>query len=256
MQGTRLAPCGALPLKEIQECVKAAAATGDWLAILKWKGRMEELLENQTAAASHTILYSFKQAHLVCWVDSKKDDAGKEHGRTYVRLEERRIDILDRMGSFRESALALIELANTLLLIEVDGEKAERFLRRAREIGAAHGFLAVECRACQGLGQRKMLQGRYRDGVELLRDALNISRKCLKELDGPWFLNLLESLTYALFRTTAIEEVAPLVQLYREAANAESRKKGQLSYYELLSLRASARLHKVYLPRLSWAPHT
>jgi hypothetical protein len=245
MQGTRLAPPGAPPLKEVQEYVKAAAATGDWLEIIKWKGRMEELLENQSAAASHTILYYFKQAHLMCWVDSKKDDAGKEHGRTYVRLEERRIDILDKMGSFRESALALIELANTLLLIEADGEKASRFLRRAREIGAAHGFLEVECRACQGLGQRAVLQGQYQDAVQLLRDALKISRKCLKDLDGPWFLNLLESFTYALFKTTAIEEVAPLVQLYREAANAESRKTGQLSYYELLSLRASARLHKV-----------
>ena len=136
----------ALPPRKIRENMKAAAAAGDWNGILKWEGRMEELLQNQSAATSNTILDMFQQAHLMYWLDCK-DAAGEEHGHQYVQLEERRIDVLGKMGSVRESAIALCDLSDNLLLIEADGEKAARFLTRAREIGAAHGFVEAESRS-------------------------------------------------------------------------------------------------------------
>ncbi len=55
----------------------------------------------------------------------------------------------------------------------------------------------------------------------------------------------LMALTNALFKTHAIDEVAPLVPRYREAAKAQSQRVGRLGYKELHSLFASARLHEV-----------
>ena len=216
---------------------------------------MEELLENQSASQSHTILDLFQQAHLMCWLDSK-DAYGEDHGHKYVQLEERRIDALGKMGSFRKSAIALCDLSDNLLLIEADEEKAARLLNRARKIGTSHGFVEVESRACQGLGQMAFREWREEDAVELLRHALKLrggmallTRATIDdERDSIHDLNLLETFIHALLRTNALKEVAPLIQRYREAAKAESRRRGlngQLCYHELLSLRASALLHTV-----------
>ena len=76
-------------LSEVEESIKAAADAGDWLGILKWEGRMEELLENQSGTIAATILLRFVRAHLMYWGNFKEDAAGKEHGRTYVQLEVR-----------------------------------------------------------------------------------------------------------------------------------------------------------------------
>jgi hypothetical protein len=78
-------------------------------------------------------------------------------------------------------------------------------------------------------------------------------------LDDPEFeLNTLDALIGALFKTDAIDEVEPLVPRFREAAKAQSEKKGGFCYAELRSLLASARLHEVlYIctPRLGNLPH-
>ena len=208
-------------LNEVEESMKAAADAGDWLRILKWEGRMEELLEYQSEPVSVTILLRFVRAHLMYWGDFKEDAAGKEHGRTYVQLEERRIDLLAAMGRLRESALALCDLANNQLQIEDEKATAERFFKRALEIGAANGFTDVKCRAYQGLGGMAPPE----EAVKLFRHAMSLATFVAGQ-DNTWYLNLLESLLHELFRTNAIEEAAPLVQRYREAAAAESLRKG------------------------------
>jgi len=95
-------------------------------------------------------------------------------------------------------------------------------------------------RACQGLGQMAFREWREEDAVKLLRHALKLRGGELleqsrpsrtfetddEERDSIHDLNLLETFTHALLRTNALGEVAPLVQRYREAATAESRRRG------------------------------
>jgi hypothetical protein len=96
-------------------------------------------------------------------------------------------------------------------------------------------------------------EGRHEEGVDLLRNALAASS--LRENENDTFMELkaLSNLVDALFLTHGIDEVAPLVLRYREAANAESQKIGRVCFQELSSLCASARLHEVgnpFAPRL------
>ena len=44
--------------------------------------------------------------------------------------------------------------------------------RQARDVGAAHGFFSLECRACLQLGQLEVDAERYEEGIALLRNAL------------------------------------------------------------------------------------
>ena len=61
-------------------------------------------------------------------------------------------------------------------------------------------------------------------------------------------LEVLAPLIEALFLMHGIDEVEPLVLRYREAARAESQKLGHVSFWELESLCASARLLEVGNP--------
>jgi len=90
-----------------------------------------------------------------------------------------------------------------------------------------------------------MLEGRHEEGVDLLRNALAASSLREDEDDTYMEIEVLAQLTEALFRTRAIDEVEPLVLRYREAAEAESQELGRISYMELESLYASARLLEV-----------
>ena len=88
-----------------------------------------------------------------------------------------------------------------------------------------------------------MDEGRHEEGVALLRNSLVAAE--LNELDDlKYELNTLRSLIYALFTTKPIDEVEPLVLRYREAAKAQSAKKG-VCFAEFNSLLWSARLHEV-----------
>ena len=79
--------------------------------------------------------------------------------------------------------------------------------------------------------------------MALLRNALVAAE--LNELDDPRYeLDALKSLISALFSTKLIDEVEPLVLRYREAAKAQSEKKG-VCFPEFNSLLYSAHLHEV-----------
>ena len=86
--------------------------------------------------------------------------------------------------------------------------------------------------------------GRDEEGLDLLRNALMCVPLCEGEVTVTE-LDVLHSLTLALFDTHAIDEVEPLVARYLEAAKAESEKQGRLNFSELRSLFTSARLHEV-----------
>jgi len=127
-------------------------------------------------------------------------------------------------------------------------QDAAGYLQRARDVGAAHGFFSVECKACIGLSNRAIEEGRHEEGVDLLGNALAASSLREDEDNTDMELRALAQLTDALLLTHAIDEVDPLVLRYREAAKAQSRRDGRVCFWELSSLYYSARLHEVGKP--------
>ena len=139
----------------------------------------------------------------------------------------------------------MCNLSNMLRLLERISE-ATTWYQRARDVGAAHGFFTLECKACIGLGTAAIVAGRHEEGLELLRNALVAAE--LNELDNPKYeMDVLQQLIHALFSTNLIDEVEPLVRRYREAAKAQLGNEQLRGGYvaELNSLLFSARLHEV-----------
>ena len=54
-----------LPVDDVWEAVYAAAVSSDWKGVLKWEGRMENLMENQTEDACLEVFEFFAQVLLL-----------------------------------------------------------------------------------------------------------------------------------------------------------------------------------------------
>ena len=220
---------------DVWDLVLAAEAAGEWRGVLELEGRMDELMEGQPDASCEFILASFLIAHLQASFSADMP----EHLLSVSRLGEQRILLLGKMQRFRDQGEAICSLALSLIRAGKRKEAAGCY-QRARLLGAAHGFISVECTACLGLGAEAMSEGRYEEGVELLRNALAAAQN-----SSLWELIALHSLISALFLTDAIDQLQPLVLLYREAAKAESVREGCSNVAELRSVYYSARLHEV-----------
>ena len=227
-------------LEEVRKRVDAAVQGDDWRGVLKWEGRMEQLLEGRLDAARNLTLYDFEWAHSAAWNATGSAD----HALAVIRLQDRRIELLGSMERLRDQGETMCDAAEFLVLVDKVQEAAVYF-QSARDVGAAHGFFSVECSACLGLGIRAIEEGRHEEGLDLLRNALAASSLREDEDDNIMELQVLAQLTEALFPTRGIDEVEPLVLRYREAAMAESQKRGRVCYWELGSLYASARLLEV-----------
>ena len=226
-------------LDDVVERVNAAHIREDWRAVLKWEGRMEEMMEVRTDAGCNKILEVFIDAHGRAF----NSTGSKDDSLSIVRLETRRVEVLGKMQRFRDQGEALCRTADCLSVLDKHQE-AEAYFQRARKIAEAHGFFSVECIACLGLGNLAMAEGRQEEGVDLLRNALVCVPLCEEE-DTIMELNVLLDFTNALFHTHAIDEVEPLVARYLEAAKAQSEKQGHMDISEFQSLYASAQLHEV-----------
>jgi len=228
-----------LPRGEVLEKIFATHEADDWWGVLKWEGRIEELLEGQPYEICACTLGVFAEAHELGF----KSTGNSDHSRSVVRLEERRVELRGKMERFRDQGEALCSIGDKVALYWKDAE-AETYFQKARDLGVKHGFLSVECRACLGLGTLAMSAGRQEEGLDLLRNA--VAAAPLNEADEiAYELNALRYLIDALFLTNAIDELEPLVSRYREAIRANSRTIGRLSSAEVRSLCFSARLHEV-----------
>jgi len=147
--------------------VMAASDAADAPGVLRWEGRMEELMEGVTDALCDTILHAFMKAHML-QIPIKGPLVAVPK---VLRLEDRRIELLGKMQHFRSQGEAMCNAAHMLIFAHQQQE-AGIFFQRARDVGAAHGFFTVESQACEGLAELSITAGRSEEGVELLRNAL------------------------------------------------------------------------------------
>jgi len=200
----------------------------DWRGVLKWEGRMEQMMENVPDFLRDSILFVFSWAHRAAMRATMNREMNKDHTISLVRLETRRVEVLGTIQRFRDQGEAMCGLADILLL---DGkgksQEAAVFLARARGVGEAHGFFSVESRSCLGLARIKLNDGLEEEGFELMRHALAASAFREDDCDTTIELNTLYFFTPALLETDkigALDEVEPLVRRYLDVAKAESGK--------------------------------
>ena len=231
----------------------------DWPGVLKWEGRLDELMAYRDDAGCDEILGIFIQAHSRMAGTFGTTGFAQQHSVLRIKLEERRVDLLGKMGRFCDQGKAICAVAESLSMVQ-NNKKAKEYFQRARALGEQHGFFTVECTACQGLGQLSIAEGRTEEGVELLRHALAAANLEFSGEDGfRSELLVLHFLSDVLFKTNAIDEIEALVPRYRKAARADARRRGLISSApELNSLCVSARVNEVTrLLTLSWEllPH-
>ncbi|KAJ1477722.1 hypothetical protein T484DRAFT_1820172 [Baffinella frigidus] len=231
-----------LPPGEVFDKVKAAYAGGDWKEVIKWQGRLDDLLEGRSDVVCNNILFAFSVAHR----ETASETASALH--QMVTIEQQYIEVLGKMERFRDQGESCCKVGEMLTklhqqYLETTSQEAARYLQQGRDVGAAHGFFSVECRACLGLGQLALLDGRLEEGADFFRNAVAAAPLNEDESSG-YQLAAIASLVGELFRKNAIDEVEPLVLRFREAAQAESRRVGSLCSVEFQSLISSARLHE------------
>jgi hypothetical protein len=182
--------------------VNAAYQAEDWREVLKWEGRMDELMEGQTDEACELILRRFQVAHALGTIST----GSPHYALSSIRIGQQLIYFLGKGQRFRDQGEEMCALAESL---HVAGKRQEASLyyQKARKVGEAHGFFSVECRACLGLGREKLKEGRHEEGLDLLRNALAASRLSENEGFSTWELPVLYALIDALFLTEAIDEV-------------------------------------------------
>ena len=96
-----------------------------------------------------------------------------------ISLSKRRADLQGKCELFRDQAETFAVIAD--LYSETDNVMALEYYQRARRIGEEHGFFRIECMACRGIGDIYMLEGRFQDGMDLLRNAVAAASLCVCE---------------------------------------------------------------------------
>jgi hypothetical protein len=269
-----------LPLTDVIQQVNKAFDGQDWRGVLKWEGRLQEMMAGAPDIAADDLLGLFISAHRM-----GKNSTGRgrtqldlsnheDHILSIIGLQERRSPLLGNLQRFRDQGEGMCSIGDCCFCLRRDGKylgkNAARYLvvvprgkdaarfyyQAARDVGAAHGFFSMECTACVGLGKVAIDEGHHEEGVALLRNALVAAE--LNELDDHVLeIDVLDELVEALFKTHEMEQAEPLVLRYREAAEAQTEKKGGFCYAGVHSLYASARIHEVLclcIPR--WNPFT
>jgi hypothetical protein len=169
-RGHKIACVPPLTLEDVSRKVNAADMAADWRGVLKWEGRMEELMAGKSDTASEYILQTFRNAYTHQLTQTGSHEAALE----IVRLEERRIDFLKKMQRFPEVGEAMCNHAGKLLIAGKNKDAATSF-QSARDFGAAHGLFMVECRASTGLGEIYNIDGRHAEALDLLRHARKVA---------------------------------------------------------------------------------
>jgi len=183
-----------LPLKEVCLELEAAIDAEDAQGVLKWEGRIDEMMEKLSHYQCENILSLFVDAHK----KALNTVGGEKHVVSMKRLIELRGEVFGKMERFRDQGGAICDLAEIVMRLE-GVQAAGKYFQRARDLGEAHGFFSVESRACEGLAHVAMEEGRNEAGVELLRNALAAAG--LNEDDaGKYELSCVQPLNQGAFR--------------------------------------------------------
>jgi hypothetical protein len=120
-----------VPLSDVFDKLMAAQAARDWRGVLKWEGRMEELMEGRGLMASDLedarcdyILWVFSKAH-----GHEKDNflrekeistASRDHALSIIRLQKRRVELLGKpsVERFRDQGEALCTIGDNVLFLK------------------------------------------------------------------------------------------------------------------------------------------
>ena len=89
-------------LHDVAAKLNAAQAAGDWRGVLKWEGRMEELMAHQSDDVCSGVLLAFLDAHHMGFLATDS----KDYARSFVGLEQRRIPLLGKLQRFRDQGRA------------------------------------------------------------------------------------------------------------------------------------------------------
>ena len=133
-------------LQHVADKVREAARVENWEGVLKFQGRMEELLEGQPDKTCEYFLHAFVNANIMqqgtVRRGSPDEHAVCEH---IVRLEERRVELLGRMGCVEEQGKVMHMIGTICMPFPDRKNEAEKYLQRAHDLGAAYGFASAEC---------------------------------------------------------------------------------------------------------------
>ena len=88
-----------------------------------------------------------------------------------IPLEIRRAILEGESEMFRDQGETFNFIADCSMIIK-DDEQAMQYFQKSRKVGEAHGFFGIESRACRGIGSLLITQGRFDEGMDLLRNAL------------------------------------------------------------------------------------
>ena len=128
--------------------VNAAKESFDWAGILKWEGRMDEMMAFQGDEMREQILSTFIGARVMISQSALASGDLERHAADANTLYARRVELLGKMERFRDQAQCLCDLADSLVDAGKQKEAAS-CLQRARDVGAAHGFFSAEYLSCQ-----------------------------------------------------------------------------------------------------------
>jgi hypothetical protein len=104
-----------LPTKDVWNKVKKASSAADWRGVLEWEGRIEALMHQMPDVHCAAVLETFVKASLM-----GMDATGlTSHGLAALGLEERRIQILKKMGRFEDQGQVMCNFAETCLLLSM-----------------------------------------------------------------------------------------------------------------------------------------
>ena len=98
----------AMPARDVFEIVKVAYAGSDWQEVLKWQGRLDDLLEGRSAVVCNNILFAFSTAH------RETASEGRQALRQMVKIELRHVDVLGTMERFRDQGESMCRVGDHL----------------------------------------------------------------------------------------------------------------------------------------------
>jgi hypothetical protein len=209
-----------------------------WRELLHFGEEMEDVLLDLPDEIQTLALELFIRAN--CHACTTLGNA--VYATTAIRLNKCLIDHLGKIRSFEAQGKTIFHHANLLAHFS-NNEDATFYYQKLRDLGAEMGCFTMECMACRGLGGQALLQGRQKDGFDLLRNAVVASSLLLPEDDQSGHeVTSLQALTTALFDFNEIDEAETLV--LRMVLLEKGRQYDECERVQIVNILYMIRLHE------------